>query len=152
MFPAIDPGYEISAAVFAMKPRSRGSVRLTARDPESPLAIDHGFLRDDADADVLAEGFDALRDFVRAELPRRYTGTELRPGAELDAGTYVRQSARGFFHPTGTCAIGLVVDERLRVLGFENLYVADASVMPTIPRANTHLSTVAIAERAADWI
>jgi choline dehydrogenase-like flavoprotein len=38
------------------------------------------------------------------------------------------------------------------VLGFENLYVADASVMPTIPRANTHLSTVAIAERAADWI
>jgi choline dehydrogenase len=152
MFPAIDPGYEISAAVFAMKPRSRGSVRLTARDPESPLAIDHGFLRDDADADVLAEGFDALRDFVRAELPRRYTGTELRPGAELDAGTYVRQSARGFFHPTGTCAIGLVVDERLRVLGFENLYVADASVMPTIPRANTHLSTVAIAERAAEWI
>jgi choline dehydrogenase-like flavoprotein len=51
-----------------------------------------------------------------------------------------------------TCALGTVVDERCRVLGFENLYVADASVMPTIPRANTHLSTIAIAERAAEWI
>jgi choline dehydrogenase len=92
LFPAAeaaDGGYEISAAAFAMKPRSRGSVRLTARDAEAPLA---------------------------------------------------------------TFALGRVVDERCRVLGFENLHVADASVMPTIPRSNTHLSTIAIAERAAQWI
>jgi choline dehydrogenase-like flavoprotein len=38
------------------------------------------------------------------------------------------------------------------VLGFENLYVVDASAVPTIPRANTHLTTVALAERAAEWI
>jgi choline dehydrogenase-like flavoprotein len=38
------------------------------------------------------------------------------------------------------------------VLGVENLYVADASVMPSVPRANTHLSTVAVAERAAEWM
>jgi choline dehydrogenase-like flavoprotein len=65
---------------------------------------------------------------------------------------HVRESARGFFHPVATCAIGSVVDERCRVLGFENLYVVDASAVPTIPRANTHLTTVALAERAAEWI
>ena len=60
--------------------------------------------------------------------------------------------ARGFFHPVGTCAIGSVVDARGRVLGLEGLVVADASVMPTIPRANTNLSAIAVAERVAGWI
>jgi choline dehydrogenase len=155
LFPAAEAaagGYEISAAAYAMKPRSRGSVRLTARDAEAPLAIDHGFLRDERDAEVLTEGFEALRELVGEEIPQRYAGRELRPGAEVDAAAYVRVTARGFFHPTGTCALGRVVDERCRVFGFENLHVADASVMPTIPRSNTHLSTIAIAERAAQWI
>jgi choline dehydrogenase len=152
LFPGVDPGYEISAAAFAMKPHSRGSLRLTAREPEAPLTIDHGFLRDERDADVLEEGFEALRELVASEPIRRYAAAEFRPGAEVDAAAHVRASARGFFHPVATCALGTVVDERCRVLGFENLYVADASVMPTIPRANTHLSAIAIAERAAEWI
>ncbi len=63
--------------------------------------------------------------------------------------THVRAEARGFFHPTGTCAIGRVVDGDGRVFGFENLHVADASIMPTIPRANTNLTTAAIAEKLA---
>jgi choline dehydrogenase len=70
----------------------------------------------------------------------------------MDVERYVRENVRGYYHPVGTCAIGRVVDGQLRVLGVEGLYVADASVMPTIPRANTHLTTVAIAERAATWI
>jgi choline dehydrogenase-like flavoprotein len=52
----------------------------------------------------------------------------------------------------GTCAIGSVLDERCRVLGFENLYVVDASAVPEIPSANTNLTTVALAERAAEWL
>jgi choline dehydrogenase-like flavoprotein len=59
---------------------------------------------------------------------------------------------RGIFHPTGTCAIGSVVDLRGAVLGVAGLVVADASIMPTIPRANTNLSTVAVAERIADLL
>jgi choline dehydrogenase len=151
-FPAVEPGYEISAAAFAMKPRSLGSVRLRAQEPDAPLAIDHGFLREQRDADVLAEGFEALRKLVAGDHAGRYAAAELRPGAKVDAAAHVRATARGFFHPVGTCALGTVVDERCRVLGFKNLYVVDASVMPTIPRAMTHLSTIAIAERAAEWI
>jgi len=64
----------------------------------------------------------------------------------------VRGNARGFFHFTGTCAIGRVVDSAGRVLGADGLVVADASIRPTIPRANTNLTVAAIAERTASLL
>ena len=150
LFPAIDSGYEISAAVFLMNPQSRGRLSLTSTDPRAPLAIDHGFLTDDADVEALVGGFEHLRE-IGASLSR-YAAREARPGAVVDAETHVRATARGFFHPTGTCAMGEVVDERGRVYGYEGLVVADASIMPTIPRVNTNLTTAAIAEKLAETI
>jgi choline dehydrogenase len=61
----------------------------------------------------------------------------------------VRSTLAAIFHPCGTCAIGTVVDRDLRVHGVENLYVGDASVMPSIPRANTHLTVLGVAEKLA---
>jgi crossover junction endodeoxyribonuclease RuvC len=58
----------------------------------------------------------------------------------------------GIFDPTGTCAIGAVVDTRGAVFGVDGLLVASAWIVPTIPRANTNLSTIVIAERIADWL
>lgn len=61
-------------------------------------------------------------------------------------------------HPVGTCAMGrasdrmAVIDEAFRVHGIENLFVADASVMPVIPSANTNLPTIMLAELAAERI
>jgi choline dehydrogenase len=152
VFPALDVGPEISGAAFAMKPFSRGSVRLHSADPEAPLAIDHGFLGDERDVDVLTEGFERLRELAASDEVRPYVARELRPGADMDAETHVRTTARGFFHPVATCAIGRVLDEHCRVLGFENLYVVDASAIPEIPSANTNLTTIGLAERAAEWI
>ncbi|HEX6701651.1 MAG TPA: GMC oxidoreductase [Gaiellaceae bacterium] len=151
-FPATDPGGAISAAVFAMKPVSRGRVSLRSRDPEAPLAIQHGFLRDERDARVLADGVELVRAFVGGEAFAPWVAREERPGADVRADVYVRAAKRGFFHPTGTCAIGSVVDERCRVIGYEGLAVADAAVMPEIPRANTNLTVAAIAERVAEWL
>ena len=95
-FPAIDPpgaaGYEVSVAVFAMKPDSRGTVRLTSPDPRAPLAIDHGFLSDERDVAVLVEGVEALRGSLAATSIRAYAGREARPGPEVDA---ERPRARG---------------------------------------------------------
>jgi choline dehydrogenase-like flavoprotein len=152
MFPAAEPGNEISAAVYAMKPLSRGRVSLSSEDPRAPLVIDHGFLSNEADVPVLADGFERLRELARTEPIRRYAAREIRPGEDIDAEKHARTTARGFFHPTGTCSMGKVVDERGRVYGYEGLVVADASIMPTIPRANTNLTTAAIAEKLAETI
>ena len=65
---------------------------------------------------------------------------------------FVRRAGQTVYHPTSTCAIGSVVDPELRVYGAEGLRVADASVMPTITRANTHAATIMIGEKAADLI
>jgi choline dehydrogenase len=156
VFPALDPlpegGYEISAGAFAMKPRSRGRVRLNGPDPRTPLAIEHGFLSDPSDADAVAEGIERLRDIARSAEVREFIASELRPGAEVHAIDHVRATARGFFHPVGTCALGLVAEPDGRVRGFENLYVGDASFVPTAPRVNTNLTVAAVAERIADLL
>ena len=146
---AAEGDYDISAAVFVMKPRSRGRVTLTSPDADAPLHIEHGFLADERDAATLTEAFEQLRELGRSEPVARYAARELRPGADVDAEEHVRSTARGFFHPTGTCALGSVVDERCRLLGHDELVVADASVIPTIPRVPINLTTAAIAERVA---
>ena len=101
---------------------------------------------------MLADGVERLRALIDGEVIAAYAGREHFPGREVGAREHVAANARGFFHPVGTCAIGRVVDGDGRVLGHESLVVADASIMPTIPRVNTNLSTLALAERLAERI
>ena len=65
---------------------------------------------------------------------------------------YIAEQTMTIYHPTSSCAIGPVVDLRLRVHGVDGLRVVDASVMPTIVRGNTNAPTIMIAEKAADLI
>ena len=66
---------------------------------------------------------------------------------------HIRQNVAGMFHVAGTCRMGAatdrdaVVDRAGRVRGFEGLRVVDASIMPTVPRANTNIPTIMIAEK-----
>jgi choline dehydrogenase len=152
VFPAVDDDLSISAAVFAMKPRSHGRVRLNAPQAEVALRIDHGFLADEQDAHVVAQGVELARELARSGARARLAGREVRPGPEVTALEHARLAARGFFHPVGTCALGAVCDSEGRVLGLERLYVADASLLPTIPRANTNLSVAAVAEKIATLV
>ena len=98
------------------------------------------------------DGLEQVRALAAREPIARYASRETRPGADVSALEHVRATARGFFHPTGTCSIGSVVDRDGRVLGMDGLVVSDASIMPTIPRVNTNLSTAAIAERIAETL
>jgi choline dehydrogenase len=123
-------------------------VTVRSTDPRVPPAIDHGFLSEPQDLARLSSGVRLIRELAR----EAGAGRELRPGENEALGAHVRHEVRGIFHPTGTCAIGAVVDAQGAVLGVDGLVVADASIMPTIPRANTNLSTIAIAERMADWL
>jgi 5-(hydroxymethyl)furfural/furfural oxidase len=71
---------------------------------------------------------------------------------------WLARSIGDYVHAVGTCRMGrvgdpaAVVDPECRVIGFDQLRVGDASVMPDIPRANTHLTTVVIAKRLATLI
>ena len=127
-------------------------MRLNDDDARAPLAIEHGFLSDPADAEVVAEGIERLRELARSPEVRRLVRREVRPGLAVSAIDHVRATARGFFHPVGTCALGLVAEADGRVRGFENLYVGDASFIPTVPSVNTNLTVAAVAERLADGI
>jgi choline dehydrogenase-like flavoprotein len=152
--PALDEDsagrFEVSAATFVMRTRSRGSVRLASDDPRVPPVVDHGLLADPRDAAALVEAVAQLRSLAATKGIARLAGGEVRPGPDVSPEEHVRSAARGFFHPTGTCALGAVVDQECRLLGLERLYVADASVMPEVPRVNTNLATAAVAERVAE--
>ncbi len=65
---------------------------------------------------------------------------------------FAERAGQSVYHPTSTCAIGSVVDSELRVYGVDGLRVVDASVMPSVTRANTNAAVIMIAERAADLI
>jgi choline dehydrogenase len=104
------------------------------------------------------------RGCARRPHPARRRGRRLRGGeqVELDADRVVL-AAGAYGSPAILLRSGIGPDEGLpvgenlvdpagRVLGFDNLYVSDASVMPTIPRANTNLSTLAVAEKIAEGI
>lgn len=156
------PGGEPAVAVLvtAVAVGSRGQVRLRSADPADPPAIDPGYLSDPADLDVLVAGLRLARQVARQPPFARRTGGELDPGDAVRDDEQLRGWVRGnvvtLHHPTGTCAMGgdetAVCDPLLRVRGVDRLRVADASVMPAVPRGNTHAPTVALAERAADLI
>jgi 5-(hydroxymethyl)furfural/furfural oxidase len=84
--------------------------------------------------------------------------TEQRLSDPAWARTTVVQRSFGTYHPAGSCAMGapdspdVVVDTRAKVIGVRNLRVLDASIMPTIPRANTNLPVMMLAERGSALI
>jgi choline dehydrogenase len=157
-------GWRVQLSPYVMKPASKGAVRLRSPDPREPLEIDLGFISDPEAADlaVVVEGVEVARRFAATETLGRLIAGEARPGSQEATGeqlaTYVRNNVRGYFHGVGTCRIGpdgdprAVVDASGVVRGLERLHICDASIMPTIPRANTNLTTIAIAERIAELL
>ncbi len=143
------PGHEACAIVFHVKPRSHGRVRLRSTDPHEPPLVERGYLADEEDLGTLLEGIDLARRLAATDALGPLLGGEVSP-AGVDPAEHVRTTARNYFHPAGTCPLGTVVDTHGRVFGVDGLHVCDASFMPTIPRANTNLTTAAIAERIAE--
>ena len=138
-----------------IKPSSRGRVMLRAPLPDSKPRVLSNFLTTEEDWASMLAGLRMSLEIAEQAPLRAVTRAPFRvpeSDSETDLRAFVAQESMTVFHPTSTCAIGAVVDPELRVLGCEGLRVVDASVMPTITRANTNAATIMIAERAADLI
>jgi len=149
-----------TGTVSLLNPASRGSLRLQSSDPTHAPVIDLNLYREWADFESLLDGATAFVDMttggpLAAHLKAMFFPTDAPPGtAEFRAGALAHTQT--MYHPVGTCKLGTsedaVVGVDLRVRGIDGLRVADASVMPVLPRGNTNAATIMIAEKAASLI
>ncbi|RYO84339.1 hypothetical protein DL764_009349 [Monosporascus ibericus] len=142
---------------------SRGSVNVNTTDPyDAEPIVDYRALSNPIDADILVEFIKFTRRYHFNTSLAAYGPRETAPGPTVvedeDIMDYLRTAVSPtLFHPSGTCAmlpkeLGGVVDENLSVYGVGRLRVVDASIIPTLPGANTCQTVYAIAEKAADII
>ncbi|MFJ9365168.1 GMC family oxidoreductase [Nocardia sp. NPDC101769] len=155
---AVPNGFTIG--VSPMLPVSRGSLRIISADPSAPPVLDPGYFTAAADVEAAIAGIEAAREIAGSAALAGWGATEVAPGLDVTDEAVLRDYARRNFgsycHPVGTCAMGedesSVVNSELRVHGLEGLRIADGSVIPAIPSANTNATVYAIAERAADLL
>ena len=152
--PLPSPAYVLVSGL--MRPRSRGSVKLASGNPRVPALIDPNYISEPADLDLLVEGVSLAREIGAGAAFADWRAQEVYPGSEgtntADMRKFILRAADSFHHPVGTCRIGAVVDEALRVKGVTGLRVIDASVFPGIPQALTNAATIAVAEKASDLV
>lgn len=150
--------YAIGIGVCVMTPRSRGRVVLRSPDPDTTPRIEFSYLSDPQKEDLnrLAHGLGVISTLAQTD-PLATVAT-LPPELEQHPMDYILEHVGGYAHPVGTCRMGpatdagTVVDARGRVHGLENLFVADAAIIPVIPRANTNLTCMLVGTRVADLL
>jgi 5-(hydroxymethyl)furfural/furfural oxidase len=143
-----------------MRVFSSGEVRLRSDDPQIDPVVEFHMLSDDRDRRRLRDCVRRMIDVVRSPAVSAISDgvvafetliDQLDSDDKIDA--WLTATVTDYVHAVGTCRMGTpgdphaVVDTDCRVIGYEQLRVCDASVMPDLPKANTHLTTVAIAER-----
>ncbi|OQV11204.1 hypothetical protein CLAIMM_15073 [Cladophialophora immunda] len=155
-------GSLICTSAYNMYPLSRGSVSLGSADPATPPLIDPNYYAAETDRAIFRDALrkqmrvllatESGKSFVAAEVPPPGFPPLSHESSDEDIDRRVGVFAETGSHPCGTCAMGRVVDPRLRVKGVKGLRVVDASVFPS-PIATHHQAAVyAVAEKGASMI
>jgi choline dehydrogenase len=141
-----------------VRPRSRGSVRITGADPSDPIVIDACTFSEPADFKAMMSAVAFCRELGNSAAMRSFVRREVMPGNLTRAGleAFVRNATSTFWHQSGTAKMGRdgmsVVDNQLRVYGIDGLRIADASIMPRVTTGNTMAPCVVIGEKAAEFV
>lgn len=141
-------------------PESRGTVLARSSDPHDAPQIRLNTLAEPDDVAAFVRAVRRTREIVATEPFASVVTEELHPGpaavTDDQIAAWVRQTVATTGHPACSAAMGRdadsVLDERLRVRGVDGLRVADASVFPCIPRANTNAPAIMVGERCADFL
>lgn len=147
-----------SLLVCLEHPLSRGTVHITSSDPTAHPRIDPGYFRNGADAKILAEAIKWMDKVANRPVLKKSLGDRVLPPqnasieSDEDRVEYVRNHISTQYHLIGTCTMGEVVDDKLKVKGVNNLRVIDASVFPGHVSGNIMASTYAVAEKGADIV
>ena len=157
------PGEDFRMSVLLNLAKGSGQVTLASSDPHEQPLLEYHFLEEQADVDRLRDGIRLIvrlseSEYYRGIMKERLdpTDADLETDEALDA--WLHRMVRTSQHLVGTCKMGpasdpmAVVDQYGKVHGIDGLRVADASVMPDAPRANTNVSTIMIAERISEFI
>lgn len=152
----------MTCGVWQHRPESVGHVRARSVDPFEDPIIQPNYLKDPYDQRVLVKGMHLARRLLHTKALAPFFDGDQLPGPDVTTDdewlAYARQYGSTAYHLIGTARMGpagdrtAVVDDELRVHGLQGLRVVDASVMPSMPSANTYSSTMMIAEKASDMI
>ncbi len=137
---------------------NRGKLTLQSTDPSDLPNIDPQVLEHPNDIAAMLAAMKFVQRLTSTEPLSQFFGELFSPGVNEDWKKFARSSYTSYYHGVGTCKMGpasdpmAVVNQQLRVHGFDNLWVGDASIMPTVVHANTNLTVMMIAERAVEFI
>lgn len=149
----------ISVTVCLARPEGRGRIRLGSVDPGAPPRVSHRLLESEGDIERIARGIEIAREIMGQDQIAEMVESELTPGPEVKAEVlrqYIPDAVVPLYHPVGSCRMGSdpssVVDPDLAVRGVQGLWIADASVMPSLPIGNTNATAIMIGDKGADHI
>ena len=152
----------VTAGAWQHRPLSRGYVRALSKDPFQDPIVQPNYLDHPTDQQTLVAGMQMVRALLHAPDLSNFLEEETIPGASVETNEdmldFVKKNGSTGYHLVGTARMGrsddrfAVVDDQLKLYGVDRLRIADASIMPMVPSANTYAASMMIGEKAADLI
>jgi choline dehydrogenase-like flavoprotein len=149
-------GPAVKASPNVTRAKSEGEVRLSGPSMADKPVINLNYFSDPSDLDLLVRALRITRKLGETEAMKKLCRAEIHPGPSVQSDAewadYIRSVCETVYHPCGTAAIGRVVTPELRVMGIEGLFIADASVFPSLITVNINAAVMMTAEKAAELI
>ncbi|HUQ78490.1 MAG TPA: GMC family oxidoreductase N-terminal domain-containing protein [Patescibacteria group bacterium] len=145
----------LPVSLHLLEHRSQGRVHLASADPLELPIVEPALLEHPADIEAMLGGIRLVDRLTSHPDLAAFYGPRIVPDPSTDPADHIRASYITYNHGVGTCRIGpaddpgAVVSPTLQVHGVEGLWVADASVLPTVPHANTALAAILVGEIVA---